>query len=284
MRKTLMNSLVMGLLICILILAKSASSQIENKSEERVSRIKQSTVSILVNGKPNGTGFVISKDGLIATCFHVVKMKIRSASASEGLTYAQQIAVKFANGNQISATVHSSCLDAGFAEALSKDYCILQTDTTELLPLPLGNFDDVQEGAEIYTCGFPFGTAQPVVAFGFLSTKYKAVGYQKQGGNRDVAWLDIMMNSGNSGGPILAVGKSINDDRVIGIAAYNLNPFADSAQKLIDAADAFHGQGTYSVLGINFEEFYRLVGQAIKANSSGVGSCVSINYLKKAMQ
>lgn len=59
-----------------------------------------------------------------------------------------------------------------------------------------------------------------------LSTKWVTSGYLNQGGNREVAWLDVTMNSGNSGGPIVLMGEEPEGDKVIGIASFGLNPFA----------------------------------------------------------
>lgn len=36
-----------------------------------------------------------------------------------------------------------------------------------------------------------------------LSSKWRTGGYLGQGSDRDVAWLDISMTKGNSGGPVL---------------------------------------------------------------------------------
>lgn len=44
-----------------------------SEMKDRVEQIKKSTVRVLVNGQARGTGFVVTKDGSIASCFHVVQ-------------------------------------------------------------------------------------------------------------------------------------------------------------------------------------------------------------------
>ena len=179
-------------------------------------------------------------------------------------------------------TVHESCQSQGFLEALSKDYCILEVECKDLIPLPLGRFTDAYEGADVYLCGFPLGINQPVVSVGMLSTKWITSGYLNQGGSREVAWLDITMNRGNSGGPIVLMGEEPEGDKVIGIASFGLNPFADPAEQLIEIVRTFPGSAV--LMGVDFKRFATLIGAALSSNSLGVSGCVSIDYLKSKLK
>ena len=250
--------------------------------KERVKRIKRATVRILTNGQPSGTGFVISSAGLIATCFHVVQHIQAAANGQTQITYSPSIEVEFNDGNKLPGTVHVSCQNQGFLEALSKDYCILEIKSKGLVALPLGTFADIYEGADVYLCGFPLGINQPVVSVGMLSTKWVSSGHLNQGSNREVAWLDITMNRGNSGGPIVLMGKDLEGDKVIGIASFGLNPFADPADKLIDIVQTFPGNAV--LIGVDFKGFATLIGAALSSNSLGVSGCVSIDYLKSKLK
>ena len=250
--------------------------------KQRLAQIKRLTVRILVNGQASGTGFVISRDGLIATCFHVVQHIQAAPNGQTQITYAPSIGVEFNDGNRLPATVHKSCQNQGFLEALSKDYCILEVKSKKLIPLPLGTFADAYEGVSIYLCGFPLGINQPVVSVGMFSTKWSTSGYLNQGSNREVAWLDVTMNKGNSGGPIVVIGKEPKDDKVIGIASFGLNPFADSAEELIQIVQTF--PGNVVMMGVDFKKFATLIGNALASNSLGVSGCVSIDYLKSRLK
>lgn len=246
--------------------------------KQRIAPIKQSTVRISIDGQASGTGFAISKDGLVATCFHVIQHIQEAPNGQTQITYASPIEVEFHDGTKLTATVHESCQNQSFLEAMSKDYCILKVAAKNLRPLPLGIFADAYEGADIYLCGFPLGINQPVVSVGAFSTKWTTSGYLNQGSNREVAWLDITMNRGNSGGPIVLIGEEPKDDKIIGIASFGLNPFADSAEKLIKIVKTF--PGNVFLMGVDFKEFATLIGAALASNSLGVSGCVSIDYLR----
>lgn len=177
--------------------------------------------------------------------------------------------------------MHVSCQSQGFPEAVSRDYCILEIESKDLIPLSLGTFADVYEGGDVYLCGFPLGINQPVVSVGILSTKWITSGYLNQGSNREVAWLDITMNKGNSGGPIVLMSEEPERDKVIGIASFGLNPFAGPAEKLIEIVQTF--PGSVGLMGVDFKRFATLIGTALSSNSLGVSGCVSIDYLKSKL-
>lgn len=252
------------------------------KMKQRLLQIKKATVRILINGQVSGTGFIVSEDGLVATCFHVVQQLQSAPNGQTQISYASSIEVEFDDKKKLPATVHKSCQNQWFLEALSKDYCILEVKSRNLIHLPLGRFVDAYEGANIYSCGFPLGINQAVVSIGMLSTKWTTPGYLNQGSNREVAWLDLTMNKGNSGGPIVLIGQELKDDKVIGIASFGLNPFADSAEELIKIVRTF--SGNVFIMDVDFKKFATLVGSALASNSLGVSGCVSIDYLKSKLE
>jgi len=90
------------------------------------------------------------------------------------------------------------------------------------------------------------------------------------------------MNKGNSGGPIVIIGKELKDDRVIGVASFGLNPFADSAEEFIQIVQTF--PGNVGIMGVDFKKFATLIGAALTSNSLGVSGCVSIDYLKSKLK
>lgn len=243
---------------------------------QRVQRVKESTVRILVNGNPAGTGFAVAEN-LVATNFHVVQQLTPAAGGQTQVSYGSKIEVQLQDGRVLAATPHPSVVGPGLQGAIGTDVALLTVPAKNLRPLKLGSFSDVSEGDSVYLAGYPFGVAQVIVATGMLSTKWKTDGYLGQGGLRDVAWLDITMNKGNSGGPVLLLGSDPSRDAVIGIANFSLNPFAQKAEEFANVAAAFPGSA--KILNVDFKQFSMLIGAALASQSHGVGGCLAIDYL-----
>ncbi len=163
-------------------------------------------------------------------------------------------------------------------EAIGKDVALLTVSSAGLQPLRLGHFADIHEGDSIYVVGYPLGVEQPIVTRGMLSTKWKTHGYLGQGGDREVAWLDVTMNSGNSGGPVFLLAEDPARDAVIGVANFNLNPFAERATQFAEMSAGF--PGNVVIMGIDFKQFSTLIGAALTAQSHGVGGCIAIDYVR----
>jgi S1-C subfamily serine protease len=244
---------------------------------QRFQRIKESTVRILVGGRAAGTGFAVAPN-LIATNFHVVQQISAAPNNQTQVAVASTIEVELQGGRKLSAAPHPSILGKNLQEAIGKDIAILTVPGANLRPLALGRFADIEDGDGLYLAGFPLGVEQPIVTTGRLSTKWKTPGYMGQGGSRDVAWLDVSMTKGNSGGPVVRVSDNPDHDAVIGIANFSLNPFAQTAEELAGIAAAF--PGNVAIMGVDFKKFAVVVGSALASQSHGVGGCVAVDYLK----
>lgn len=266
-------------LVVILVLAvgSSAISQSRSANQQRVQRVKESTFRIFVNGSPAGTGFVVAAN-LVATNFHVVQQLSPAADGQTQITYASKIEVQLQDGRLLTATPHPSVSGQALQMAVGKDVALLIVPVKDLRPLRLGQFSDVSEGDSVYLAGYPLGVEQVIVATGMLSTKWKTDGYLGQGGQRDVAWLDITMNKGNSGGPVLLLANDPSRDTVVGIANFSLNPFAQNAEEFAGVAAAF--PGNVMIMGVDFKRFSTLIGAALASQSHGVGGCIAIDYLQ----
>ncbi|MDD5007239.1 MAG: serine protease [Syntrophorhabdaceae bacterium] len=243
----------------------------------RVQRVKESTAIILVNGQPAGTGFAVTEN-IIATNFHVVQQSSPATGGQTQITYARNIEVRLYDGRQLPATPHPSVLGTNLSARIGRDVTLLSVPANNLRPLKLGRFADVSEGDRVYLAGYPLGIAQIVVATGMLSTKWQADAYLGQGGPRNVAWLDVTMNKGNSGGPVLLLTEDPARDVVVGIANFILNPFAQKAEEFVNIAANFPGNAV--IIGVNFKKFSILMGAALMSQSHGVGGCVAIDYVQ----
>lgn len=268
--------MIASLLVCC-VTPSLVHAQGPRPMEKRIKAASSAVVRILVDGKPSGTGFVVS-NGLIATNFHVVQLATPAANGQTQVGYSPKIAVQFQGRPPVQAAPHPSVVGPGLAEAVGKDVALLSVPTPGIVPLKLGRFSDVHEGDPLYLFGYPLGVEQAIIARGMLSTKWKTDGYLSQGGQREVAWLDITMNGGNSGGPVLLMADDPAQDVVVGIANFNLNPFAQRAKAFAKVAADF--PGNVVMMGIDFKQFSTLVGAALSAQSHGVGGCIAIDYVR----
>jgi serine protease Do len=122
-----------------------------------------------------GAGFIVSQDGLIATCFHVIDE-------------ARPITIELADGRRFDATeVHAS--------DRKLDLAVVRIAATNLPALKLGDSDALKQGASVIAIGNPIGLEHSVVQ-GVVSAKREFDGME-------MIQLAIPIESGNSGGPLL---------------------------------------------------------------------------------
>nr|WP_237754341.1 DegQ family serine endoprotease [Geobacter sp. OR-1] len=131
--------------------------------------------------KSLGSGFIISKDGLILTNNHVV----------DG---ADEIKVKLNNGKEYKAEIKGR--DQKLDLALIKI-----TASTDLPAAELGESDAIEIGEWVMAIGNPFGLSETVTA-GIVSAKGRVIG---SGPYDDFIQTDASINPGNSGGPLFNV-------------------------------------------------------------------------------
>jgi len=125
-----------------------------------------------------GTGFIVDTNGLIATCYHVV---------GEG----RRIRVRLPDGTD---------LRVQGVEAWDRnlDLAVLKVDTEgapNLAALPLGDSEELTQGAFVVALGNPLGLEYSVVQ-GVLSARRDLDG-------KEMFQLAIPIEPGHSGGPIL---------------------------------------------------------------------------------
>jgi serine protease Do len=264
----------------------------QSLSPERVSKIKSATVRVIVEGGISvGSGFFVTETGLLVTCLHVALPAIKNK---------KRIYIEFQNGDTT---------EVGFPDILNSDtsyvkganvydFCLLSAIRPGLKKTPflkLGDFGNAMEGDDIYTCGYPLGMSYQFISKGIISSKYinNSIWTESLGIKyyipRNEALLDITLNRGNSGGAIIKMGKTENEDEVIGIADFAINPLGNYADSIISSASdpAFNIKMNvvYDSIGnqISSTDINRTLvkmAEAHKSTSIGVSGCVSINHLK----
>ena len=156
--------------------------------ESLISSSRNSVVTISQFGRDSkeegvGAGFAISSN-LIATALHVIGE-------------SRSISVRVSDGGDLDVTeIH--------AWDRKLDLAIIRVNAASLRPLPLGDSDDLQQGASVIAIGNPLGLEHSVVE-GVVSAK-------REFDSIEMIQLAIPIEPGNSGGPLLD-----RDGRVHGI-------------------------------------------------------------------
>ncbi|MEZ5383712.1 MAG: trypsin-like peptidase domain-containing protein [Microthrixaceae bacterium] len=137
-----------------------------------------------------GSGVVLSEDGLVLTNAHVV-------------SGAPAISVDLADGRSRPATLVGS-----FPE---RDVAVIQMQNLDspVVPAPLGSSADLKVGDEVVAIGNALGLGEdPSVTTGIVSAKGRSI-EGPRGRLSDLIQTDAAINPGNSGGPLLDVSGNV---------------------------------------------------------------------------
>lgn len=143
-------------------------------------QVKKSLVVVTFSGRDGkqeglGSGFIIDKDGLIATNMHVIGE-------------ARPIQVRLQDGRKFDVqSIHASDRHL--------DLAVLKIDASDLPVLPLGDSDAVKQGTPAIAMGNPRGFRFSVVA-GVISGI-------REIDEKPLMQLGMLIEQGNSGGPVV---------------------------------------------------------------------------------
>ncbi len=196
-----------------------------------------------------GSGFVVNKDGDIATNAHVV-----TNGQGDSLQPAKRVYVEFPDRNRVQATIQGYDPQA--------DVALLKVDPTglDLVPLELGDSDGIAVGQPVAAIGSPFGEVQSL-SIGVISATDRAIdsltGFQID----NAIQTDTSINPGNSGGPLLdAKGRVIGLTQQIETRSGSNSGvgFAvpiDLARRSLEQLQA-NGHVDYAYLGVSSQALY----------------------------
>ena len=128
----------------------------------------------------SGSGFVLTEDGYILTNFHVIED-------------SNSITVSLYNEESYDATL------IGYDE--SNDIAVLKVDAENLVPVVLGNSDNLNVGDSVVAIGNPLGELTFTLTSGAISAKDRKVTLSSSV-TMDLLQTDCAINSGNSGGAL----------------------------------------------------------------------------------
>jgi serine protease Do len=194
-----------------------------------------------------GSGFIVSPDGLILTNAHVVQG-------------AKDVTVKLTDRREFSAKVLGT--DA------KTDIAVLKIDARNLPVLTMGKVSDLKVGQWVLAIGSPFGFENSVTA-GVVSAKGRSLP-----GDGYVPFIqtDAAVNPGNSGGPLLnthgeVVG--INSQIYSRSGGYEGLSFAipiDVAEQVKDQIVAT-GHASHARLGVAIQEVNQTFADSFKLDT-----------------
>ncbi len=144
-------------------------------------------MTTLYNGYSIGSGFVITEDGYIVTNHHVIE------------DYSS-IKVIFYDGSEYDAELVGS--DA------SSDLAVLKIEAEGLVPIELGNSDELKVGDEVVAIGTPYSLSLAgTMTQGIISGVNREVTVSSGSGagtkTMRLIQTDSSINPGNSGGPLI---------------------------------------------------------------------------------
>ncbi|WP_431131081.1 DegQ family serine endoprotease [Variovorax paradoxus] len=194
--------------------------------------------------RSQGSGFIVSPDGIIMTNAHVVKD-------------AKEVTVKLTDRREFRAKVLGA--DA------KTDIAVLKIDAKNLPTLALGNTKDLKVGEWVLAIGSPFGFESTVTA-GVVSAKGRSL---PDDSYVPFIQTDVAVNPGNSGGPLLntrgeVVG--INSQIYSRSGGYQGVSFAIPIDVAVQVKDQIvaTGKATHARLGVAVQEVNQAFADSFK--------------------
>ncbi|MFC9768304.1 trypsin-like peptidase domain-containing protein [Rhodococcus jostii] len=178
--------------------ANAPAGSVQAVANKVVPSVVQIEVATAGGSGGEGSGIVISSDGMILTNNHVA-----GAAAKGG-----KLTVAFSDGSTADAKLVG-------ADPVS-DLAVIKVDgKTDLTPIELGTSGNVQVGQQVVAIGSPLGLAGTVTE-GIISALNRPVSTSGESGNQntviDALQTDAAINPGNSGGALVNM-----DGQLVGI-------------------------------------------------------------------
>ncbi len=221
-----------------------------------ISTFGASSETSIFGGGPaagQGSGFVISQDGEIATNAHVVT-DAQATGTGGALNEADEVYVQFQDRNRVPAEI------LGFDPFA--DVALIKVDPADLNiePLSFGDSAAMRVGDPVAAIGSPFGQEESL-SVGVVSATDRSIESLTKFGIDAAIQTDASINPGNSGGPLLnsdaeviGVNQQINttsgENAGVGFAVPS-NLVERSIEQLRE-----DGQADYAYIGVTSQPLY----------------------------
>ncbi|MET3135847.1 serine protease Do [Undibacterium sp. GrIS 1.2] len=191
-----------------------------------------------------GSGFILSKDGLILTNAHVVND-------------ADEVTVKLSDRREYKAKVLGS--------DKATDIAVLKIDANNLPVVSLGDTKQLGVGDYVLAIGSPFGFEQSATA-GIVSAKSRSLP-----GDGYVPFIqtDVAVNPGNSGGPLFDASGNvvgINSQIYSQTGGYQGVSFAIPIEVALNVSNQIvkSGKVVHARLGVTIQELNQTLAESFK--------------------
>lgn len=254
------HRILVGFAFALLFAHASVAEQNRFTSKAVFTKYKTAIVKVIA-GNSGGTGFIVS-DNTAITANHIVNPLGTSA-------YATGIQVVLTDGRVISV---EPVLAAPSEASQIQDYAILRSkESLKVIPLHLGSWQDVVEGDDLTTIGYPLNIGPSLLTLTVAARLPSSIGVNYivfQGPN----------NKGLSGAPLI----SNKTGEVVGIVS---TKFVGISPKLEETRVAARGQPGVTMrvrtAGINpVEAIVELTNILDNFLISGMGGGIAIDYAK----
>jgi S1-C subfamily serine protease len=188
----------------------------------------------------NGTGLVVSDDGRVLTCAHVVRPDGHDAD---------KIVLRDVSGNRLGEPKTINADD-------DHDIAVLMVDGMKG-SCEWAGYKEVEVGTECYVLGYPIGLRHLTVVKGMVSAMGSSLIRELP---FEAIQIEGRVNRGNSGGPVV----DIDSGKVFGIVSMRYIPFltsVDELRRFTKSLPSVQSQGV-AIMGINFGAFFNYVKEA----------------------
>lgn len=280
------------LFLCLLVCASSSGQQ---WSKDRLERLKKAMVLVIGNDNTTGTGFFVTQangGAALVTCWHVVDGSCTRDGKTGAVTGVQNLRVQLWDGSIYEAAITPESMRERNRDAQGYDHCILEVahiPRDKYTALVAGSFAAAEEGDQLYTVGFPTGMKQLFLARGILSAKYEDTAAGARGAKGDsylprmAGLMDMTLNKGCSGGPVIKLGAQPGQESVIGIADFVVTPeggagSGQNQQSMEPFWDetTFEGQGRHAGWS---SRFFGNSAEVIRNLPENMSGCIPIDFV-----
>jgi S1-C subfamily serine protease len=206
-----------------------------------------------------GSGFVVSRSGVVLTAAHVILSTAGGAALS---TPARKVYVQFADGDRVAAQI------VGWDPYDDVGVLRVSPAAHALVPVPLGSSEGVKVGEPVAAIGSPFG-AETSLSVGVVSGTGRTIPSLTTAYDLfDAIQTDAPINPGNSGGPlfdskgqVIGINAQMRSSLESGFTGVGFAVPIDSAKRSL-AQLLSTGHVAYAYLGLQTEDLTPAIAKA----------------------